>query len=123
MPLDAYKIQHVLQVVARSFSGRQQTVVLVVRTNSGYSYSTLQAILRAQQANDPQVSAPNGNRADTWLIAPIGTNLAGVVYVADTTTATSGAIAAAPKYEIIEVLTSGLIPGGSHLRVALRRLH
>lgn len=125
MPLDARKTQHILQAVARSFSGRQRAVTLVYRTVSGYSYSTLQAILRPQQANDLQVSTRDGNTSnvDAWLIAPTGTNFAGVVYIADTPTATTTAIAAAPKYEIIELLVCGLAPGGSHLRLALRRLH
>jgi 3'-phosphoadenosine 5'-phosphosulfate sulfotransferase (PAPS reductase)/FAD synthetase len=43
-------------------------------------------------------------------------------YIADTPTATSGAVAAAQKYEIIEVLPVGIVPGGSHLRVLCRRL-
>jgi len=56
------------------------------------------------------------------MIAPPGTSFTGVVYIADTTTATSSAVAAAPKYEIIEALPVGIIPGGSHIRALLRRL-
>ena len=51
-----------------------------------------------------------------------GTNFTGVVYIADTVTATSGAVAAAQKYEVIEVLPVGMAPGGSHMRALLRRL-
>jgi hypothetical protein len=54
--------------------------------------------------------------------APVGTNVAGVVYVADTPTPNAIAVAAAAKYEILEALSVGLAPGGSHLRVLLRRL-
>lgn len=126
MPLDARKIQHVLQVVARSFTGRQRTVVIVSLNAGSYSYTAIQAIMRPQQVNDPQVLNAEGrslpNNADTLLIAPLGTNFTGAVYVADTTSATASAVASAAKYEIIEVLPAGIVPGGTHLRVALRRL-
>jgi len=126
MPLDTRKIQHVLQIVARSFSGRQRTVVIVSLASSVYSYTTIQAIMRPQQVNDPQVLSTEGrslpHNADTLMIAPLSTNLTGAVYVADTPTATASAVASAPKYEIVEVLPAGIVPGGTHLRVALRRL-
>lgn len=126
MPLDTRKIQHVLQVVARSFSGRQRTVVIVSLASGVYSYTAIQAIMRPQQVNDPQVLSTEGrplpHNADTLMIAPLGTNFTGAVYIADTSTATASAVASAPKYEIAEVLPAGIVPGGTHLRVALRRL-
>ena len=126
MPLDARKAQHLLQVVTRSYAGRQRTVVAVTLANGSYSYIPLQVILRPQQVPDPQVydvstlSVPR--TIDMVMIAPTTTNFIGVVYVADTVTATSSAVASAPKYEVVEVLPVGLLPGGSHLRVLLRRL-
>ncbi len=126
MPLDARKTQHLLQVVARSFSGRQRTVVVVSLNAGSYSYTAIQAIMRSQQVNDPQVLSADEkslpHNADTLMITPLGTNFTGAVYVADTTSATASAVAAAPKYEIVEVLPAGIVPGGTHLRVALRRL-
>jgi len=56
------------------------------------------------------------------MIAPLGTNFSGLVLVADTTTATAVGIAAAKKYEVIEALTLGMPPTGSHIRAMLRRL-
>jgi hypothetical protein len=126
MPLDARKAQHLLQVVARSFAGRQRTVVVVYLLNGSYGYATMQVIMRSEHIPDPQVLDSHGHalphNADTWLIAPLGSNFSGAVYVADTTSATASAIASAVKYEIVEVLPLGMVPGGSHIRVALRRL-
>ncbi len=126
MPLDARKTQHILQVVARSFAGRQRAVVIVYLAGGSYSYSAVQVIMRPEQIVDPQVPGVAGQplprNADTLMIAPLGTNFTGAVYVADTTSATASAVAAAPKYEIIEVLPVGIIPGGSRLRISLRRL-
>lgn len=126
MPLDARKAQHLLQVVTRSYAGRQRTVVAVTLSNGSYSYTTLQVIMRPQQTPDPQVydvSALSVPRTvDMIMIAPLGTSLTGVVYIADTTSATASAVAGAAKYELLEVLPVGLLPGGSHLRVSLRRL-
>ncbi len=127
MPLDARKTQHILQVVARTFAGRQRTVVVVSLSNGTYSYSTLQAIVRAEEVPDSQIYDASGHtsaaNADMLLIAPFGTNFTGAVYVADTATPTASAVASALKYEIVEVLPVGIVPGGSHLRVLLRRLH
>ena len=81
--------------------------------------------MRPQQVVDPQIydvsvlAAPG--TVDMVMIAPLGTNFTGVVYVADTTIATANAVANAPKYEIIEVLPVGILPEGSHIRVLLRR--
>lgn len=126
MPLDARKIQHIVQVVARSFASRQRTVVIVYLASGSYTYAGVQVIMRSLHVVNPQIVDGSGHAlplsADTMLIAPLGTNFAGAVFVADTTSATSGAVAAASKYEIVEVLPVGTAPGGSHLRVALRRM-
>ncbi len=126
MPLDARKAQHLLQVVARSFASRQRTIVVVYLTGGSYSFVALSVIMRSQQVIDPQVLDAAGQAlprsADMLIIAPLGTNFTGAVFVADTATATAAAVASAAKYEIIEVLPSGIVPGGSHLRVSLRRM-
>ena len=126
MPLDARKTQHILNVVPKTFAGRQRTVVFVTLASGVYGYTVVQVIMRPEEIIDPQVydasgQAPQRN-ADMLMIAPLGTSFAGVVYIADTTTATSSAVAAAPKYEVIEALPVGIVPGGSHIRALLRRL-
>ena len=55
------------------------------------------------------------------LVAPITTNFTGVVMIADTATATAAGVAAALKYEIIEAKPAGIVPGGTHYIVKLRR--
>lgn len=126
MPLDARKALHLVQAVARSFQGRQRPVVAVMQAGGAYSFTTLQVIMRPQQVLDPQIDDTLGQpplrAVDMVLVAPLGTSFSGVVYIADTTTPTAIAVAAAPKYEIVEVLPVGILPGGSHLRVLLRRL-
>ena len=126
MPLDARKTQHILNVVPKTFAGRQRIVVFVTLASGVYSYTAVQVIMRPEEIIDPQVYDASGHapqrNADMLLIAPLGTSFTGVVYIADTTTATSAAVAAAPKYEIIEALPVGIVPGGSHVRALLRRL-
>lgn len=126
MPLDSRKIQHILQVITRSFASRQRTIVIVALASGSYSYNAVQVIMRPQQVNDPQVLDAAGrslpHNVDMLMIAPLGTSFTGAVYVADTTTATASAVANAAKYEIIEVLPVGMVPGGTHLRIALRRM-
>ena len=126
MPLDARKAQHVLQVVTRSFTSRQRTVVVVYLASGSYSYVPVQVIMRSLQIEDPQVADASGqalpHTADTLIIAPLSTSFTGAVFVADTTSASASAVAAAAKYEIVEVLPVGIVPGGSHVRVALRRM-
>jgi len=126
MPLDARKTQHILNVVPKTFAGRQRTVVFVTLASGVYSYAAVQVIMRPEEVIDPQIydasgQAPQRN-ADMLMIAPLGTSFTGVGYIADTPTATSSAVAAAPKYEIIEALPVGIVPGGSHIRALLRRL-
>jgi hypothetical protein len=126
MPLDARKVQHILQVVTRSFASRQRTIVIVYLASGSYTYVAVQVIIRSIQVIDPQVIDASGQAlphgADTVIIAPLGTSFTGAIFVADTTSTTSGAVAAALKYEIVEVLPVGIVPGGSRLRVALRRM-
>lgn len=126
MPLDSRKIQHIAQVIALTFTGRQRAVVVVYLAGGSYSYSALQAIMRPEQILDPQIDDASGHapilNADMLMIAPLGTNFTGAVYIADTPTATATAVAAAPKYEIVEALPVGVVPGGTHIRVLLRRL-
>jgi len=126
MPLDSRKTQHILNVVAKTFAGRQRTVVVVYLSGGAYSYSALSVIMRPEEILDPQIYDASGQSpqraADMLMIAPLGTNFTGAVYVADTTTPTAPAVAAAPKYEIIEALPVGIVPGGSHVRILLRRM-
>ncbi|HEY6540281.1 MAG TPA: hypothetical protein VIZ18_05055 [Ktedonobacteraceae bacterium] len=126
MPLDARKTQHILNVVPKTFAGRQRSVVFVTLASGVYSYTSVQVIMRPEEIIDPQVydasgQAPQRN-ADMLMIAPLGTSFTGVVYIADAPTATSSAVAAASKYEVIEALPVGIVPGGSHIRALLRRL-
>ncbi len=126
MPLDARKAQHLLQAVTKSFTGRQRTVVVVALSSGNYIYTAIQAIMRPLYAVDPQVYDSSGQpaplSADMLMIAPLTTNFTGAVYIADTMVASVSGVTPAPKYEIVEVLTAGIIPGGTHLRVSLRRL-
>ena len=126
MPLDARKAQHLLQAVTRSFAGRQRAVVVVALVSGSYTYTAIQVIMRPLHVVDLQVYDPAGQpvprSADMLMIAPLATNFTGAVYVADTTIASISGVTPAPKYEIVEVLPSGMLPGGTHLRVSLRRL-
>ena len=126
MPLDPRKIAHLQHVTNSSFAARQRTVVLVTLSGGSYVYSTLLAIMRPLQILNPSVidvSAETPLRSPDMLMqAPAGTSFNGVVYIADTTTPTAPAVAAAAKYEILEALPVGLVPGGSHVRVLLKRL-
>lgn len=126
MPHDSRKAQHIQNVVTRSFAGRQRSVVVVYLAGGVYSYSAISVIMRPEEILDPQIEDASGQppsrNADMLMIAPLGTSFAGAVYVADTPTPSAGAVAAAPKYEIIEALPVGIVPGGSHMRVLLRRL-
>ncbi len=124
MPLNASKLAHIQTVIQKAWASRQKTVVFVTLSGGTYSYTAVSVIFRPQQVIDPQILATSGGKPvpqfDMMVIAPLGTNFTGVVYIADT--ATSGAVAAAQKYEVIEVLPVGMAPGGSHLRALLRRL-
>ena len=127
MPLDANKIAHIQSVVPKTYTGRQKTVVFVYQNpgGSGYTYTPVSVIFRPQDVIEPEIPSLAGTapkpQHDMLMIAPITTNFVGVVMVADTTTATSGAVAAAQKYEIIEVKPQGIVPGGTHVVAQLRR--
>jgi|GEM_PF-627531 len=127
MPLNTQqKINHLQAVTNLSYAGRQRPVVFVYLASGVYSYVAIEVIMRPEEIIDPQIYDASGHaptrNADMIIVAPPGTNFTGVVYVADTPTATAPAVAAAPKYEIIEALPVGMIPGGSHIRALLRRL-
>jgi hypothetical protein len=125
MPLDANKTAHIQAVVPRTFAGRQKTVVFVYQAGNSYSYSAVSVIFRPQAVIDPQIPDQSGGQPrqqfDMLMVAPIGTNFTGVVYVADTPTATAAAVTAAQKYEIIEALTVGIVPAGTRMVAKLRR--
>lgn len=127
MPLDANKSAHIQSALQRSFEGRQETVVFVYQISggAGYIYAPVQVILRPQAVADPEIpnsgGAPPGQSADMLLIAPISTNFTGVVLIADTELATAAGVAAAFKYAIIEARPAGIVPGGTHYVVKLRR--
>ena len=127
MPLDVNKIAHIQSVIARTYASRQKTVVFVYQNSGGggYSYSAVAVIFRPQAVIEPEIpnlaGEPPRLRSDMLMIAPISTNFVGVVMVADTATATANAVAAAPKYEIIEVVPVGIVPGGTHYAAQLRR--
>ncbi|MBE3561060.1 MAG: hypothetical protein IMW89_17835 [Ktedonobacteraceae bacterium] len=125
MPLDARKIAHILSVVPRTFAGRQKNVVFVYQDGSSYSYQVVSCIFRPQHVVDRTILSLAGTQprqqAEMLLIAPAGTSFNGLAFVADTATATVAAVAAAPKYQVIEAVSSGLIPAGTHIIAHLRR--
>jgi hypothetical protein len=127
MPLDSRKSAHILSVIARSYTSRTKTVVFVYASSGSYSYTAISGIIfRILSVIDQEIPDVSGTepakQADTIIIAPITTNFTGVVYVADTTTATSGGVAAARKYQIIQLDTIGIVPTGTHYKAQLRRL-
>lgn len=128
MPLDnALKVAKIQTLTLRSFTGRQKTVVFVYQNSGGgaYTYTAISVIFRPQNVVDPEI--PNASGAspmpqfDVLMVTPITTNFTGVIMVADTTTATANAVATAQKYEIIEAVPTGIIPGGTRYTVRLRR--
>lgn len=128
MPLDANKVAHVQSVVQKTFQGRQKTVVFVYQNTGGggFTYTAVNAIFRPQAVVDPEIpnfaGAPPKQQWDMLLVAPLGTNFIGVVMVADTSTATASGVAAALKYEIVEAVPQGIVPGGTHIVSKLRRM-
>ncbi|HEY7349550.1 MAG TPA: hypothetical protein VH599_14640 [Ktedonobacterales bacterium] len=126
MPLDDHKAAHIRGVIAKTWTGRQKTVTLVTASGGVPGYSAVSVIFRPMAAPDPTVFDANGQppkpAADLLMMAPTTLSLAGVIFVADTPTATAEAVAAAPKYEVIEALPAGMLPDGTHQRVLLRRL-
>lgn len=126
MPLDARKIAHIQSVIPQTWTGRQKTVVFVYNSAGSYTYTAQTVIFRPQDVIDPQIpnlaGAEPGVPVDMMMICALSISMTGVIYIADTATAASAAVAAAAKYEIIESVPTGIIPGGTHYTVALRRL-
>lgn len=126
MPLDAIKIAHIQAVIPKTYANRQKTVVFVYLASGVYSYTAVACIFRPQLIVDQEIpdlaGGPPKMPFDVLMDAPITVNFVGVQYVADTTTATSGAVAAAAKYEIIQAVPTGIVPGGTHYEVQLRRM-
>lgn len=124
MPLDANKIAHIQAVTQKTFTGRQKTVVFVSQTGGSYTYTAVQVIFRPQMIIDPEIPDALGASPkptfDLLMVAPITTSFSGVVLIADTPTASASAVAAAQK-AVIEALPSGIVPGGTHFVVKLRR--
>lgn len=126
MPLDtSQKIAHLQAMVNKAMTGRTKTVVFVYNSVGVFSYVAQQVIFRPQEVIEPEIpdltgAAPKA-RYDMLMIVPITVSMTGVVMVADTTTATSAAVASALKYEIVEAIPQGILPQGTHLTVQLRR--
>src|SRR6516162_5032359 len=104
MPIDnTLKSTHIQNMVNKSYIGRQKSVVFVYQNSGGggYTYTPVSVIFRPQDVIDPEIpnlaGAPPKQQWDMLMIAPLGTNFTGVVMIADTTTATAGAVAAAQK--------------------------
>lgn len=125
MPLDANKAAHIQAVLQKTYAGRQQSVVFVYLVGGSYTYVPVQVILRPQNVIDPQIPSLAGAQPkaefDMLMVAPLGTNFTGVVFVAATTQANASAVAAAAKYEVITALPTGMLPGGTHIVARLRR--
>jgi hypothetical protein len=125
MPLDANKITHIQAVIPKTFTGRQKTVVFVYQVSGSYIYTAVQVIFRSQVIIDPEIPDAVGASPkpafDLLMIAPITTSFSGVVLIADTTTASASAVAAAQKYAVVEARPSGIVPGGTHIVAKLRR--
>ncbi len=126
MPLDAIKAAHIAALRTRAYANRTRTMVFVSQSAGVYSYTAVSVIFKFERQIDPLIHdmlgrAPNLEH-DAVMIIPMTQSMAGVIYVADTTTATSGAVASAQKYEIIESLQTGILPAGTHYVVSLRRM-
>jgi hypothetical protein len=125
MPLDANKIAHIQAVIPKTFAGRQKTVVFVYQAGGSYTYTAVQVIFRPQTIIDPEVPDALGASpkplCDLLMVAPITTSFNGVVLIADTSTASASAVAAAQKYAVVEALPTGIVPGGTHIVAKLRR--
>ncbi|HET8844097.1 MAG TPA: hypothetical protein VFN35_21705 [Ktedonobacteraceae bacterium] len=128
MPLDDKKLAHIQGVLTRTWAGRQKTVVFVYCNGGLFSYVAQSVLFRLQQVSDPQIpGAGTGGTmpalsADALMIAPISTTFTGVVFVADTTIASSSAVTSAAKYQILACTQTGMAPAGTRYVVHLRRL-
>ena len=100
--------------------------MFVYQSGGSYTYSVTSVIFRPQKVIDPQIPDAGGAQPklenDMIMVAPLGTSFSGLVFVADTATATAAAVQVAAKYEVIEALPVGMVPGGTHIRALLRRM-
>lgn len=126
MPLDSRKIAHLQQTVTKTYTNRQKTVVFVYQSGTSYTYTVISVIMRQLAIIEPQLPDLKGmaphRLADTLMIAPLGVSFTGLVYIADTPVATAAAVLAATKYEVIEAIPMGIVPGGTHIRAQLRKM-
>lgn len=126
MPLDTRKATHVQNVFARSLAGRQKTVVFVTQNGSSYSYSAVTVIFRPQEVINlelPDKAAHSPRQScDALIVASSTTSFVGVVCIADTPIANASAVQSARKYQVIEAMPVGILPGGTHMRAYLRHL-
>src|SRR5438445_10730699 len=127
MPLDSVlKQNHVYTAVKKTWAGRTRVVVFVSQNAGVWSYAAQTVIFRPLEVIDVEQPDTSGGtpklRADTIMIVDIAISMTGVVYVADTTTATAGAVASASKYEVIEATQSGIITTFTQWEVDLRRM-
>jgi hypothetical protein len=126
MPLDSQnKINHVFDVIARSYVGRTQVVTFVSLNSGTWTYTLQTVIFRRQEVFDPEQPDISGTtptlKQDALMIVPISVDMTGVVYVAYTDTATAESVETSDKYEVVEVIPTGIVPGGTHYQVLLRR--
>jgi hypothetical protein len=126
MPLDTRKAIHIQDVSARSLAGRQKNVVFVTQNGSSYSYSAVNVVFRPQEVIDLEVPDKTAHTprqsCDALIVAAMTTSFAGVVCIADTPIATASAVQNARKYQIIEAMPVGMLPGGTRMHVYLRHL-
>ncbi|GCE21604.1 hypothetical protein [Dictyobacter kobayashii] len=126
MPLDNRKVAHIQSLQARALAGRQKTVVFVYQSGGSYSYQAINVIFRPQASIERQIPARDGQPPrpvyDTLMLAPLSTSFVGLVMIADTATATAAAVQGARKYQLIEAVPTGIVPGGTRSYAYLRRL-
>lgn len=126
MPLDTRKAAHMQAQILKSFQGRERTVVFVYLVAGSYNYVQTSVIFRHLEAVEPQIHDARGSQPsahyDTVLLAPPGTSFDGLLYVAETSTASAVAVASAAKYQLIEALIQGMMSDGTHIRALLRRM-
>jgi hypothetical protein len=127
MPLDAIKAAHITALRARAQANRTRSVVFVTLSGTTYSYTAVSVVFKFVRIYDPEIQNIHGAEpkleSDAIVLIPISQSVAGLLYIADTTTATSGAVAAANKYEAVEILPLGILPASTHYEISLRRMH
>jgi hypothetical protein len=126
MPIDSQlKANHIQALVRKTWLGRQQVVTFVSLVSGSWTYTAQSVIFRRQEVIDPEIPDTSGGaprmRGDALMIVDIAISMTGVVYVALTSTATALAVSQAQKFEVINATPTGIIPGGTHYQVNLRR--